>query len=134
MPNTLITYDIEGVKKTVGNFYNGRELKDSEILNVVLQIQEDSPEDPVIKLLKEYPDGGKSFRKEVDEIYGSKSRAKKAMAKLTYKNPIVQSFEMAINLLNGRLYEDRELPIKDDFFRNMRKVTEKIEDKILDVM
>lgn len=109
-------------------------MKDSEILNVVLQIQEDSPEDPVIKLLKEYPDGGKLFRKRVDAIYHSKTRAKEALAELTGVNYIVQSIEMKINLLNEQMYEDRDVPLSDEFFRNMRKVTAEIEDKILDVM
>ncbi len=131
MQNALITYNLEEVKKTVGGFYDGKVLKDSEILNVVCQIQKDSPEDPVIKLLKETPDGGKSFRKRVDKIYYSncfgKSRAKG-------ENYIVQSFEIAINLLNGQMHENRDIPLSDEFFRNMREVTGKIEEKILDVI
>ncbi len=134
MQNALVTYDIERVKKTVGDFYNGRALNDSEILNVVLQIQKDSPEDPVIKLLKGYPDGGKSFRKRADEIYHSKTRSEEALAELTGGNYIVKSFEIKTSLLNARLHEDRDLPLTDEWFNGMKKVTRRIEEKILEVM
>lgn len=134
MSNALISYNLEEVRKTVDSFYGGKTLKDSEILNVVLQIHEASPEDPVIKLLKGYHDGGKLFRKRADEICGSKTREEEALAELTGGNYIVQSFKMKTTLLNGQLHENREIPLSDDFFLNMKKVTTKIEDKILEVM
>ncbi len=109
------TDQTEKAKDIISRFASGSPYTNSKVIYVVSQIKQDSPEDPVIKLLN--ATGRAAFfqnKKEANKIHEKKEKARDGM------KFFMRTYELTEQrFTNLSLHEYRDVPFSDEFFVQM---------------